>query len=102
MLSRRQVYAAGVTRHELVAHVRAGRWQTVGRQSVAVHTGELREGPMAWAAVFEAGPRAFLDGASSLKAGGLTKFDIDRVRVSVPRGARIRRIKGIDVRQTRR
>jgi len=55
-----------------------------------------------WAAVFEAGPRAFLDGASSLVAGGLKKFDVEVVRVSVPRGARVRRARGIDVRQTRR
>ncbi len=52
--------------------------------------------------MFEAGPRAFLDGASSLRAGGLKKFDVDRIRVSVPRGARVRRGKGLDIRQTRR
>jgi very-short-patch-repair endonuclease len=52
--------------------------------------------------VFEAGPRAFLDGASALIAAGLTKFEVDRIRVSVPRGARVRRGRGLDIRQTRR
>jgi very-short-patch-repair endonuclease len=102
VLSRPQAYAAGVTRAEVRANVRAGRWQRIGQQSLATHSGPISEESRWWAAVFEAGPRGFLDGASSLIAGGLTKFDMDRIRVSVPRGARVRRGKGIDVRQTRR
>lgn len=43
-----------------------------------------------------------LDGVSSLIAAGLSGFEADRVRVSVPRGARVLRSKAIDVRQTRR
>jgi very-short-patch-repair endonuclease len=100
--SRVQLYAAGVTRHELRANVEAGRWQLIGRQSVLLRGGPVLRENLEWAAVFEAGPRAFLDGASSLIAGGLRKFDVERIRVSVPRGARIRRVRGIDVRQTRR
>ena len=57
---------------------------------------------MLWVAVFEAGPRAFVDGASALLAAGLEHFEWDPIRVSVPRGARIRRVPGVDVRQTRR
>lgn len=102
VLSRPQLYAAGVTRWEVRAHLRAGRWQLVGTQSVAVFTGPLPMPAREWAAVLEAGPRAFLDGASSLVAGGLQRFEVDRIRVSVPRGARIRRGRGLDVRQTRR
>ncbi len=102
VISRPQLYAAHVTRAELRANVRAGRWQRVGQQSVVVFTGDLPRQAMEWAAVFEAGPRAFLDGASSLLAGGLTKFEVDRIRVSVPRGARVRRGRGLDIRQTRR
>jgi very-short-patch-repair endonuclease len=86
----------------LRANVEAGRWQLIGRQSVLLRGGPVLRESLEWAAVFEAGPRAFLDGASSLIAGGLTKFEVDRVRVSVPRGARVRRVRGIDVRQTRR
>lgn len=102
VLSRLQLYAAGVTRAELRANVRAGRWQRIGQQSVAVFTGEVPRAAQEWAAVFEAGPRAFLDGASSLIAGGLSKYETDRIRVSVPRGARVRRARGLDIRQTRR
>jgi hypothetical protein len=74
----------------------------VHRQSLAVHTGPLDQRAQEWAAVFEAGPRAVLDGASSLIAGGLVHFTTDRIRVSVPRGARIRRGKNLEIRQTRR
>ncbi|MCW2709849.1 MAG: hypothetical protein JWP24_43, partial [Marmoricola sp.] len=56
-----------------------------------------------WSAVLEAGPRAFLDGESALIAAGLEHYDCVRVRVSVPRGARIRhRNTTVDIRQTRR
>jgi hypothetical protein len=100
--SRMQLYAGGITRHEVRANVEAGRWQFIGRQSLLLHGGPVLRENLEWAAVFEAGRRAFLDGASSLIAGGLKKFDVERIRVSVPRGARVRRVRGIDVRQTRR
>ena len=102
VLSRPQAYAAGVTRHEVVANVRAGRWQRVGRQALAVTSGPLSPAASRWAAVFEAGPRAFLDGVSALQAAGLEHFDWPTIRVSVPRGARVRRARGVDIRQTRR
>src|ERR1700710_2414319 len=57
---------------------------------------------MQWAAVFQGGPRAHLDGASALVAGGLRRFDVSKIRVSVPRGARVRRTREVDIRQTRR
>lgn len=102
VVSRRQLYAAKVTRGQVRANVRAGRWRRIGSQSVALHSGPLLELGKWWSAVFEGGPRACLDGASSLIAGGLTGFDVDQIRVSVPRGARVVRSRGIDVRQTRR
>jgi hypothetical protein len=57
-----------------------------------------------WAAVLEAGPRAFLDGETALIVAGLEHYESAKVRVSVPRGARIRhRGTGtVDIRQTRR
>ena len=102
VISRRQAYAAGITRWEVRANLHARRWRSFGRQSLVTYTGPLTDRSREWAAVFEAGPRGFLDGASSLKAGGLRGFDVERIRVSVPRGGRIRRVKGIDIRQTRR
>jgi very-short-patch-repair endonuclease len=102
VVSRRQVYDAGLTRAEVRANLRAGRWQRTGRQTIAVHTGQLTAGARRWVAVLEAGPRACLDGASSLEAAGLKGYEVSRIRVSVPRGALVPRVPGADVRQTRR
>jgi very-short-patch-repair endonuclease len=52
--------------------------------------------------VFQGGPRAHLDGATALLASGLERYAEERIRVSVPRGARIRRTPLFDIRQTRR
>ena len=102
VVSRRQLYGMGVTRWVVKGNVRARRWRKIGDQSIAVHTGPLsREGHW-WAAVFQGGPRAMLDGASALEAAGLERFSNTRVRVSVPRGAKVRRSKRYDIRQTRR
>lgn len=84
------------------ASVRAGRWQRVGRHVIVVHTGPLDQETVLWAAQLSGGPRARLDGASSLIAAGLTGFEVPAHRVSVPRGARVFRDALVDVRQTRR
>lgn len=102
VVSRLQAYDAGLTRGQLRAQVCAGRWQRVGSQSIGLTTGPLTPVARDWAAVFEAGPRAHLDGVSALLAAGLTHFTAERVRISVPRGARVRRGQGLDIRQTRR
>jgi very-short-patch-repair endonuclease len=102
VVSRPQVYALGITRWEVRANLRAARWRSLGSQTLEVPAGSTTHLSRFWVAVLEGGPRAFLDGASALQAAGLRKFDHDTVRVSVPRGARVRRARGVDVRQTRR
>ena len=103
MLSRAQLYASGFSRGEVRAGVRADRWRRLGSHCVCVHTGPLSRDAQLWSAVLEGGPRAFLDGDSALVAAGLEHYVPDRIRVSVPRGARVRhRGKGVDIRQTRR
>ncbi len=72
-------------------------------QAVALHnSSDVSAVGHAWAAVLQGGPRAHLDGASALIADGLRRFEQERVRVSVPRGARVRRTRFYDIRQTRR
>lgn len=100
--SRKQLYAAGVTRWQIRRQVDARRWQKIGDQSVATHNGDIADEGWRWAAVFQGGPRACLDGAAALVAAGLARFTVDRLRVSVPRGARVRRTNLFDIRQTRR
>lgn len=104
VLSRREVYDLGVSRGEVRAEVAARRWQRVGAHCVVVHSGPLTVEARHWVAVIEAGPRAFVDGESSLVLAGLEHYEPERIRVSVPRGARIRHRSStsIDIRQTRR
>lgn len=102
MLSRRQLLAAGMTRWQIVAELRARRWKAHGTQSVCTHTGGPSAAAMRWFAVFEAGPRSALDGVSALQAAGLKNFDAGAIRISVPRGARVVRRQGLTIRQTRR
>ena len=102
VVSRRQLYRAGLTRWQVAAQLRAKRWQRLGDQAVCLHNGPVTDVQHQWAAVFQGGPRAKLDGASALVAGGLERYTVDRIRVSVPRGAQARRTTKYDVRQTRR
>ena len=106
VVSRQQLRALGISDGEVLANLAAGRWQAWGRHSVCVHTGPLPERSQWWVAVFEGGPRAFLDGESALVVAGLEHYAPRAVRVSVPRGARIRGVPAfpfpLEIRQTRR
>lgn len=104
VVSRPQLYRCGVTRYEIRGHVRARRWQMVCDQVVALHNSDVSERGHRWAAVITAGPRAQLDGIASLVEAGLERCAHDRIRVSVPKGARIgtRRTEHYDIRETRR
>ncbi|MBB6626982.1 DUF559 domain-containing protein [Nocardioides sp. KIGAM211] len=97
-----QAYALGLTRGEVRAAVASRRWRRHGTQSVVTHNGPLTQEARFWAAVQEAGPRAHLDGESALIAAGLANYESRTIRVSVPRGARVRRGAGLNIRQTRR
>ena len=103
VFSRRQLYALGITRGDVRAELAARRWKAIGRHCVALHNGPITLQARHWVAVLEAGPRAFIDGESSLVLGGLKHYTVDRIRVSVPRGARVRhRETSLNIRQTRR
>jgi hypothetical protein len=103
VISRSQLYAAGFSRGEVRANVRADRWRRLGAHCLHVRPGAMSQEATWWAAVLEGGPRAFLDGETALIAAGLTNFDSRTIRVSVPRGAKIRHRGTIaDIRQTRR
>jgi hypothetical protein len=101
VLSRAQLYSAGWKRWQVESQVRAGRWAVRGRQSLAIITGDLSEYGAWWSAVFEVGSGAALDGATALRAAGLTGFDAP-IHVSTPKSARPRRPSGVVVHETRR
>ncbi|MFB9313754.1 hypothetical protein [Nocardioides plantarum] len=103
IVSLRRLYDEGITRGEVRANVRAARWRRCGTHAVALLTGPLSDEAKHWVALIEGGPRAMLDGESSLLVGGLQRYRVRLIRVTVPRGARIRhRGSSVDIRQTRR
>src|SRR6478735_8913769 len=103
VVSRTQLYEHGYSRGEVRAQVRAKRWQTIGRHCLCLHTGPLDLAGRHWVAVLEGGPRAFIDGESALVVAGLENYAVEKIRVSVPRGAKVRhRGSTLNIRQTRR
>lgn len=103
VITRAQLHELGFSAAGIAANLRAGRWQELGVHCLVVHTGPLSDVTRHFAAVLEAGPRAYVDGESSLVLGGLKNYTPHAIRVTVPRGARIRhRGTGVDIRQTRR
>jgi very-short-patch-repair endonuclease len=100
VLGRRQLYALGMTRWEVEAEVRAGRWKRLGSQCMLV--GERGAQSDWWRALFEVGPSAVLDGVTALQAAGLRTIDFDLIQVAVPKSVTPHRCRGVRVYETRR
>jgi hypothetical protein len=88
---------AGISIAEARAHVRANRWQRIGR-AVARHNGPLSVPEARQAALINCGPRSVLTAFSGLDEIGLTGWDRPWIDVLVPRGARICRPAGLPMR----
>lgn len=96
VMSRRELRAHGWDRKAVAREVRAGRWLLHGKQTVALHTGDLGFEARCWRAVFEVGEAiAVVDGVTALQCAGLTDFTDDCIHVSVDHIARIRPIEGV-------
>lgn len=102
ILSRRQLYALGVTRWQVKAAVAARRWQRTGRQTVSVTTGPLTEQARHWVAVLETGPRAALAGVTALQAAGLRTITEATLHVIVPKSSTPLKPPGVRVHESRR
>lgn len=83
VVSRRQLAAAGITRHDIRYEVAGGRWCVHGRETVVTHSGSLSTTALRCAAVWETGVDiAALDGVTALQHAGLTGFADDTIHVS--------------------
>lgn len=101
VVSRPWLRGVGVDRWAVAAEVRAGRWPTHGRQTIAVHTGPLSAVAQRWRAVWEVGRGAVLDGVSALEAAGLENFETEEVHVSIDHEQGATRVAGVRVHQVR-
>lgn len=100
VVSRRQLYAVGLTRSEVRAEILAHRWKRRGSQCVQV--GDPDQTTDHWVALLEVGPAAVLDGVSALLVAGLRTIRADQIHVAVPQGGWLRRPSGVAVHETRR
>lgn len=102
IVSRRQLYAAGVPRWLVRREVALRRWTRTGRQTVALHNGPLPAAARRWIAVLEGGPRCALDGTSALQEAGIESITDDVIHVIVAKGSRRVRVKGVRFHESRR
>lgn len=101
VVGRRQLAAAGVSRWVIRNEVAVGRWQRTGRQTVAIHNGQLDRGAQCWVAVLEVGRRAALDGVTALQHAGCSALTDDEIHVIVPKGSTPARPAGVVVHESR-
>ena len=102
ILSRRQLYADGVTRWQVTARLRSQRWALTGRQTLSLTTGPLTAEARRWVALHETGPRAALAGVTALQAAGVTGLSDALVHVIVPKSSSPWRSPGVVVHESRR
>lgn len=102
IISRRQLYALGVTRWQVKGRLRAQRWQRTGRQSISVTTGPLEEQARWWVAVLETGPHAALDGITALLPAGMKGVTEATLHVITPKSSNPGQPPGTRVHESRR
>lgn len=103
VLSRRLLRTVGVDDEMVRCEVAAGRWRTLGRQTVALHLGGLGDLAHRWRGVWEVGERvALVDGASALLHAGLGGYVDSLVHVSVVHTVTTRRHPGVVVHKVAR
>lgn len=98
VLSRHTLRTLGITHDHVRREIGAGRWRSIGNQTVVVHTGPI--GPVArrWSAIWETGATiTALDGVSALLDAGMTGFDDDTVHVSVRHSHTVMHMDGVRV-----
>jgi hypothetical protein len=101
IVHRRDLRAAGVSRHDVQTEVAAGRWTRTGRHSLLIGTGEPAGVALLWRAVWESGSGAVLDGASALLAAGLRGHQSAVIDVAIPSNNRRHRIPGVTLHRRR-
>lgn len=89
----------------VAAEVRAGRWHSLGRQSLFVLDSATSPDPALsrlWWAVLEVGGQAAVDGVSALQFAGLRGFEQPQIQVSVHKSGFYVKPQGVRVYETRR
>lgn len=101
VVHRDDLYALGLTYDQVLAELRAGRWQQLGRKSIGLVGPHPTREALWRVAVWESGAGAVLDGVTSLLAAGLRSWEERVVHVSVSQGARTRPSAGVRIHRLR-
>jgi hypothetical protein len=91
VISRRQALAAGMTRSQIDARLRSGRWRGLEFGVYATFTGPLSPQARLWAALLRAGPDAAAGPRSSLWLAGLSAQPPRIFDICIPESRRSRR-----------
>lgn len=98
VVSRRDLRAVGITHDHVRNEVAAQRWVVLGRQSIAMHSGELDETARRWVGIWETGVDiAALDGVTALQVAGLTNYTDQTVHISVRHTHDVRALPGVRI-----
>lgn len=97
VVSRGQVLQAGLTRHEITARLRSGRWQRLHSGVYASFSGRPPREAALWAAVLRVGHDAALSHQTAAELSGLVDAPAPLIHVSVCRQAGSLRVSGIVV-----
>ena len=102
VLYRPELAAAGIPRWVVRLEVRQRRWRRTGRQTVVTHNGSLSDVQRRAVAALEVGPRAALDGVTSLQHHGVRVEDDGRLHVIAPKSSTPGRPVGVRPHESRR
>jgi hypothetical protein len=103
VVHRRQFSWAGVSRHEVEAHLVAERWRGVGNEVVLLQNAPPNRRQLMWVAVLDAGECA-LGSHTSLELAGFSSFaaEAQLIHLVVPRGHKVTPLQGVRVHESRR
>lgn len=94
---RSQLRVCEVSPDHVDAQLDARRWQQVGPLVIATHNGPLTYRQQLWAAVLNAGEPAALGARTAAAEAGLSGWQAEVIEIVVPRGVKVPRVPGMDV-----
>lgn len=102
VLTGAQALGCGMTRKQVEARLRSGRWPRLHPGVYATFTGDPRGSALLWGALLRAGDAAVLSHHTAADLHGLTVSPATAIQVMVPSGQRVSAISGVALHYSRR
>lgn len=94
---RSQLAALGVSKHVVENMLDSRRWTAYGPLALALHNGPLTQRQRMWVTVMNVSDAVGLAARTAAAEYGLAGWEADCIEIVVPRGAKVPRVRGIDV-----